>query len=473
MKLAFACVCLLSAVATSTSAIEFRGRERRDGRRRDLSDMEAEVSMSMGLEMAAFTVESESEGKSSKATSKSSKVTSKSGKSKSGKSKSGKSKSDKEVVFSSLYIMASLWSFQLALYILFAHKLTPLVRMIQSNDPSGNTVQQFRRFVNGTLEYAGSFETGGIGAVGGGPDGNATAPENVGGDPLGGSGSLVNVGGKCLLASNAGSDTVSSFIIVRRSASGNLLRAGIYDTQQLASSFLPMSIGATEVGPDKWLVYVLSNGGLGHLTGFYLNSYTCEMEFIEGSVTSLGLTNATTPLPYVDQSPSQVGFAPEADWLILSTKSDNYARDEMGEFTFGPGVISAYPVLAGGLLGEPAETLTNGNVPFAFRFDANGFLISVEANPSAVTSYRFDDHDGSIEVISGSVELAADGFEPYGSWCVTKCFGLVIIVSRRPPFPNSDSCSSAGFPSQTGAQSRATSTALSPQSASTDMGLSA
>lgn len=262
---------------------------------------------------------------------------------------------------------------------------------IMTNAEEANSVQMFLRDRDdGMLEYYASFATGGMGgSTAGADEGSLSGP----GDPLGSTGSLVVVGEKCLLASNAGSDTVTSFYIDQ---SGVLIREGIYDS----GGDLPMSIGYKKKGGrGYYLVYVLNAGGEGTLAGFLLDGKTCEMEFIPGSEVSLEQEDTRDP-PLAVASPSQVGFVPGADWLVVNIKGIN------GEP--GTGTISFFPVNDDGTLGTPNVNDSNGFIPFAFTFDDANNLLSMEAGgnefpitdtSAAVSSYEIDAEDGSLELI--------------------------------------------------------------------------
>jgi 6-phosphogluconolactonase (cycloisomerase 2 family) len=95
---------------------------------------------------------------------------------------------------------------------------------------------------------------------------------------------------------------------------------------------------------------------------------------IPGSARSLGLAN-TNP-PNFLASPGQVGFTPNGDKLLVTTKASGSAIDV---FAVGnDGRLSATPVV------NPSAT----PVPFAFTFSPAGRLVAGEAGASSVTTYQ-------------------------------------------------------------------------------------
>jgi 6-phosphogluconolactonase (cycloisomerase 2 family) len=86
---------------------------------------------------------------------------------------------------------------------------------------------------------------------------------------------------------------------------------------------------------------------------------------------------------------SQVGFDPEGKSLVVTDRANNE--------------ILVYPVHRNGRPGmNPAVSMSNGPVPFAFIFDRRGHLLVVEVGSNAVSSYNIL-HNGTLQVISPSV----------------------------------------------------------------------
>ena len=261
----------------------------------------------------------------------------------------------------------------------------------------------------------------------GGVGGSAGAPAD---DPLGSQGALVmSDNGRCLFATNAGSDTITSFFI-QGSNNGNnnnnnnnnngssddsgdddsgdsddsgngsngrngLRQRGVYDTD---GSF-PVSIAV-----HNELLYVLNAGGDGSITGFVMNPNNCRLTPIDSSTRSLS-AGGTDP-PFFVLSPSQISFSPDGDFLVAVVKGVEV------------GLVWVFPIQSSGRTRRGVVTPSNGFTPFGFDFDSNGNLLLSEAfgtapeppssigvseNTGAVTSYRINQDDASLEVISASV----------------------------------------------------------------------
>ena len=225
------------------------------------------------------------------------------------------------------------------------------VVFVQTNELTGNQIVVFDRAADGRLTRAGAYPTGGRGGA---------ALPGTESDRLASQGSLVyDPAHRLLIAVNAGSDTVSAFRV-----RGDRLR--LEDVLPSGGQF-PASVG---VHGD--LAYVLNSGGTGIVQGFRIGSH--GLEPITGSARSLGLAN-TSP-PNFLMSPGQVGFTPDGQKLIVTTKTSGSAIDV---FQVGSdGRLSATPVV------NPSAT----PVPFAFTFSPAGRLVMGEAGTSSVTTYR-------------------------------------------------------------------------------------
>jgi 6-phosphogluconolactonase (cycloisomerase 2 family) len=220
---------------------------------------------------------------------------------------------------------------------------------VQTNEPGGNHVVVFDRAGDGTLSRAGSYATGGEGAVAAG----------AAVDTLASQGSLAYAEASGLLfAVNAGSDTVSVF-----AASGDALT--LVQTVPSGGAF-PASVA---VGGR--LVYVLDAGGEGSVQGFRIAGG--KLHAIQGSPRSLGLANGDPP-DFL-HSPGQVGFTPDGGRLLVTTKASTSAVD-------------VFAVLPDGRLSEtPAVTTSATPVPFAFAFAPGGRVVVAEAGASTVSTY--------------------------------------------------------------------------------------
>jgi 6-phosphogluconolactonase (cycloisomerase 2 family) len=224
------------------------------------------------------------------------------------------------------------------------------VVFVQTNELSGNQIAVYDRGHDGRLTRVATYPTGGLGG--------AAAPGTES-DHLASQGSLVyDRDHRLLMAVNAGSDTISAFRV-----HGDRLR--LADVLPSGGQF-PASIA---VHGD--LAYVLSSGGTGIVQGFRVDRH--GLTTIPGSARSLGLANSDPPDFLA--SPGQVGFTPDGERLLVTTKASTSAIDV---FQVGPeGLLSAAPVV------NPSAT----PVPFAFTFDPAGRLVSGEAGTSSVTTY--------------------------------------------------------------------------------------
>lgn len=221
---------------------------------------------------------------------------------------------------------------------------------VQTNETGGNRILVYRRAHDGTLTAAGSYATGGDGAV----EGSAVA------DTLASQGSLTyDRAHHLLFAVNAGSDTVTTFLVLGT----RLLRL------QVVPSGGPFP---TSVAVHGNVVYVLDAGGDGTVQGFRIVLGLFLVPIHDGS-RSLGLGNADTPNFLT--SPGQVGFSPDGRQLIVTTKASTSAIDVFQ--VDGHGRLGDTPVV------NPSAT----PVPFGFVFAPTGRLVDAEAGGSYVTTY--------------------------------------------------------------------------------------
>ncbi len=228
---------------------------------------------------------------------------------------------------------------------------------VETDSATANAVISYTRASDGTISYAGTYLTGGLGATAA----NAVA------DPLASQGGLALIdGGHELLAVNPGSDTVTAFAV-----DGTQLRV----LQQVPSGGeFPDSIAA-----HGQLVAVLNAGGAGSISE-YLQA-DGRLVALPGASRSLGLSNANPP-DFV-HGPGEIGYTPDGRHLIVTTKSSTNAYD----------VFSVSP--SGALGAAPVATPSDNAVPFAFTFDNQGNLVGVEASNSSLSTYRVDP-DGSL-----------------------------------------------------------------------------
>lgn len=215
---------------------------------------------------------------------------------------------------------------------------------VMGNQAADNTILVFRRNPDGSLNQVQEVSTQGKGTGGGG-------------DPLGSQGALtLTDDGRLLLASDAGSNQVSSFAVTE----GGLQFAGVVSS----GGTMPVSIA---VRGDT--AYVLNAGGTPNVTAFRIR-FNGTLTMIPGS---------TLPVAGgVGSGPAQVGITPDGEVLVVSEKNtaqfDLFPIDDPGE-----GASSTAP--------------SNGPVPFGFAFGRNRTLVVSEAANSTISSYRV----GSVE----------------------------------------------------------------------------
>jgi YD repeat-containing protein len=220
---------------------------------------------------------------------------------------------------------------------------------VETDATAGNSVLSYRQSSDGTISYAGSYATGGLGATAAG----ATA------DPLASQDGLVLANhGANLIATNPGSDTVTVFAVQG---------THLYFEQQLPSGGLfPDSIATSGN-----LVAVLNAGGAGSVAEFAW--FGGRLVPLAGQVRSLGLSNATPP--DFHHGPGQVSYTPNGQHLVITTKQSTNAYD-------------VFSVGANGALGTaPVVTASVNGLPFSFVFDAAGNVVATEAAGSWVTTY--------------------------------------------------------------------------------------
>jgi 6-phosphogluconolactonase (cycloisomerase 2 family) len=235
---------------------------------------------------------------------------------------------------------------------------------VETNGTTGNAILAYHRADDGTLTQVASYPTGGLGG----------AATGAAVDPLASQGALAHDSThRLLLAVNAGSDSVSVFAV-----DGDNLR--LSQVVGSGGSF-PASVAVSGN-----LAYVLNAGGDGGINGYRIAGG--KLHPIEGSSRVLGLGNANPP--FFLASPGQIGFTPDGDQLIVTTKKT--------------GTIDVFNLSRNGRpSATPAVTASAGPVPFAFAFDRAGWLIVTEAGSSSVTSYNVDS-DGSLAVVDAGVQ---------------------------------------------------------------------
>jgi len=237
------------------------------------------------------------------------------------------------------------------------------VVFVQTDNTAGNQVAAYHRAADGTLSFAGVYNTGGLG---GQLTGSVT-------DHLASQGSLTYDSRHSLLyAVNAGSDTVTVF-----AAHGNRL----FRRQVISSGGrFPVSVAV-----HGNFVYVLNGLNGGSVRGYRV--FAGRLFPIRGSKRRLHLDPAASP-QFVN-TPGQVAFSPDGSQLIVTTKANG---NDVDVFGVRPG---------GTLTTSPVVNSEPGTVPFALTFDPAGDLVIAEAGPSALATFALHS-DGTIAQIDAA-----------------------------------------------------------------------
>ncbi len=226
----------------------------------------------------------------------------------------------------------------------------------QTNDPAGNTIQQFDRAADGSLTPAGTYPTGGVGLAG-----------------LGGRQGAVEVSSdrRFLYAVNAGSDTVSVFRLGHR-------------RPELAGSFPSLGSAPVSIDEDRGRVYVLNSGGTPSVAAF--------SRWSGGSLKPIpGGTRALAPGA---DGAAQVSIMPGRDGLVVSERVANR--------------LETLPLDRFGRAGAPVVTASNGAVPFGFGITGRGTIVVSEAGASTVSSYRAGP-GGSLRTLTAALGVGQGG----------------------------------------------------------------
>jgi len=227
---------------------------------------------------------------------------------------------------------------------------------VQTDNPLGNQIVAYRRAEDGTLSWAGIYDTGGLGGV---LSGSVV-------DHLASQGSLTYDPRHSLLyAVNAGSNTVSVF-----SVDGRRLTV-----RQVVGSggHFPVSVA---VHDD--VVYVLNALDGGSVQGYRVEG--SRLHAVPAWHRDLGLDPNATP-QFVN-TPGQVGFTGGGSQLVVTTKANGNAVDVFQLDN------------AGGVVGAPVVNTEPGSVPFGFVDAGPRRLFLTQAGPNAVATVRVD-RDGT------------------------------------------------------------------------------
>lgn len=219
-----------------------------------------------------------------------------------------------------------------------------------SNAASGNAVLVYDRAADGSLSYAGSFATGGVGAGAGLGSQDAI---RVSGD------------GRIVLAVNAGSNSVSTFAI---KSDGLELR----DVEPSGGT------RPTSVAEHNGVVYVLNAGNPNSISGFRVDA--------RGSLTPI--QDSTRTLAAAQTTPSQIAIAPSGDAIVVTERATSS--------------IMTWPLDKDGVPGTGRVFASGGVAPFGFAFGhRDTFVVSNAAGATGASSYRLD--GSTVEMATASL----------------------------------------------------------------------
>ncbi|WP_405083160.1 lactonase family protein [Paenibacillus chitinolyticus] len=250
---------------------------------------------------------------------------------------------------------------------------------MMTNNEIMNQIIAFYRDINGLLTFVGSYPTYGKGT---GTKEVSTATTNDGVDPLTSQGALtLSRDGRFLLAVNAGSHSISSFIIT--------------DNGTPVLMDVKPSGGAQPNSVDVFdnFVYVSNVGNpannfTSNITGFHIDD--------NGRLTPL----STHSLSTLNAQPAQVLFTPDGSKILVTELTSNH--------------LSVFHVNKNGMVTGPIVNDSYGQGPLGAYFLSSGILLVTEAVSNALSSYSMS-NDGILHVISGSVP---NGYKT-ACWVVT------------------------------------------------------
>lgn len=223
---------------------------------------------------------------------------------------------------------------------------------MSTNAVGGNALSVFARTAAGPVALLGSVPTGGNGS----------------GAALGSQGAVtLGTGGRHLFVVNAGSNTVTTFVLGRE----GLVRSSVVDSGGL----MPVSVAEHE-----GLVYVLNAGGAGNVSGFR-NERGVLVPLADG-VRGLSVSTGA--------GAAQVSFDADGEVLVVSEKTTS--------------VLTSYPVRRNGTLGARTVTPSAGAVPFGFAITNRNVVVVSEAVGSSASSYRIGERSGAaLQLVSAAV----------------------------------------------------------------------
>lgn len=245
----------------------------------------------------------------------------------------------------------------------------PSMVYMMTNMSEMNQVVAFYRGMNGLLTFMASYPTSGKGT---GTKEVSTATPNDGIDPLHSEGSLtLSRDGRFLFAVNAGSHSISSFMVTEN---GHLILVDV----KPSGGFQPNSVGVFGN-----LLYVSNvgypaNQSHSNISGFRIEG-NGHLTPIPGSIHTLSTINAQA---------AQVLFTPDGSRMVIPELTTSH--------------LSVYNVNRNGTVTGPMINESYGKMPFGSYFLSTGLLLVTELGSNALSSYTLSDN-GILHVISGSV----------------------------------------------------------------------
>lgn len=309
-----------------------------------------------------------------------------------------------------------------------------LFTMTDSADPArGNEVVMYDRSKEtGDLRLVGYFPTGRRGhlQLGSGPAPTSSVlgpPISLSADGLGSSDSLVLANGnRCLLAVNAGSNTLSSFEVQTH----GLELTSVLSSQGGADARFPVSIAISGS-----LLYALNAGDQGSLVGFRIEP-NCVLSQLPRSSRSLRGITDTAQLPEpgdVFTTPGHASFSPDGKRLVIAIKG---GPDGLGFFPSGR--MAVFPVGRDGTLEPPVTTefsFAGGTgAPFSLMFLDSETVVVVHANSSTVASYKIN-RNNTLSLHSDilpSSDVAPCWLDRSGDFVYTASFGGIPLSGAAP-----------------------------------------
>ncbi len=227
---------------------------------------------------------------------------------------------------------------------------------VQTDNTAGNTIVAYTLTASGALLQVGSYPTGG--------NGGATNGSVV--DHLSSEGSLAyDRPAGLLYAVNAGSNTITVFRV----------RGAALTRSQVISSGGQFPVSIAVRGGQ---VFVLNAWGGGSVAGFI--QVGGHLIPVPSWTRSLGLGTSSSTL--FTGTPGQIGFTPDGNQLLVTTKNAANTVDVFRDSVSGPSA-------------EPTVTSLPGTIPFGFTFDQYGHLALVETGAGAVATFAIAS-DGTL-----------------------------------------------------------------------------